>query len=314
MPTPAEQAQKSHGYGVRLVRGPFVNLKPHPDHTQDEASFLAYAADLKRRGALLAADFFSGAGGLSLGLENSGFKAVLSADTDEFANRTHSHHFGGMAVDWDLSDPSAIDRLANLVRRAGIDLVAGGPPCQPFSKAGRSMLRYRVQSGLRDPHDERRDLWRSFLEIVQLSRPRAVVMENVPDMALDREMFILRSMVEGLEQLGYSVEERVVDTWRYGVPQFRQRLILVALQNNTKFSWPEESAQKVTVWNAIGDLPEVEGGWRPEGGEHGWAEYSGPITQFQLEMRSAVNADDAHKVLITSPVPFETTIGKPSNA
>ena len=68
-------------------------------------------------------------------------------------------------------------------------------------------------------------------------------MENVPDMALDREMFILRSMVEALEQLGYSVEERVVETWRYRVPQFRQRLILVALRDNVKFTWPEESPE-----------------------------------------------------------------------
>ena len=68
--------------------------------------------------------------------------------------------------------------------------------------------------------------------MVQLARPRAVVMENVPDMALDREMFILRSMTEELEQIGYSVSARVVDTWRYGVPQMRQRLLLVALENS----------------------------------------------------------------------------------
>ncbi len=129
-------------------------------------------------------------------------------------------------------------------------------------------------------------------------------MENVPDMALDREMFILRSMVEELEQMDYSVEERVVDTWRYGVPQFRQRLILVALQHNTQFRWPAETERKVTVWNAIGDLPEVEGGWRPEGGEHGWAEYSHPVTHFQREMRQGVARSDSHKVFdhITRPV------------
>ena len=63
-------------------------------------------------------------------------------------------------------------------------------------------------------------------------------MENVPDMALDREMFILRTMVHELESLGYAVEERVVDTWRYGVPQFRQRLILVALRDGAAFRWP----------------------------------------------------------------------------
>jgi hypothetical protein len=185
-------------------------------------------------GVPLAADFFSGAGGLSLGLEQAGFKVILSADNEPFAIRTHAHHFGGMSVDWDLSDPKVVAKIAELVSAAGIDLVAGGPPCQPFSKAGRSMLRYRVQAGLRDPHDERRDLWRSFLEIIERSRPKAVLMENVPDMALDREMFILRSMVEELEQIGYSVEQRVVDTWRYGVPQFRQRLTLVAQCRRTR--------------------------------------------------------------------------------
>ena len=56
-------------------------------------------------------------------------------------------------------------------------------------------------------------------------------MENVPDMALDKDMFILRTMVHELESLGYAVEERVVDTSQYGVPQFRQRLILVALRD-----------------------------------------------------------------------------------
>lgn len=290
---------------MRLVRGPFVKLPPRADHTEDATEFLTYAkAVRKTTGAPLAADFFSGAGGLSLGLEQAGYKVVMSADHEPFANRTHAHHFGGLSVDWDLSDPAVVAKVGDLVREAEVDLVAGGPPCQPFSRAGRSMIRYRVQSGLRDPHDERRDLWRSFLEIVDRARPKAVLMENVPDMALDREMFILRSMVEELEQMNYSVEERVIDAWRYGVPQFRQRLILVALQDNTEFRWPEEDPHKVTVWNAIGDLPEVEGGWRPEGGQHGWADYSGPVTQFQREMRAGVALADSHKVFdhITRPV------------
>jgi DNA (cytosine-5)-methyltransferase 1 len=289
---------------VKLVRGPFLNLEPHPEHCDDAKSFLKYAARAKAAGAVLAADLFSGAGGLSLGLEDAGFQVVFSADHDKSAIRTHRHHFGGMSVDWDLADPDTVARVGDLIREAGIDLLAGGPPCQPFSKAGRSMIRYRVETGERDPHDERRDLWRSYLEVVQIARPKAVIMENVPDMALDKEMFILRSMVEELEQLGYSVEERVVDTWRYGVPQFRQRLILVALRDGVRFDWPDEAAEKVTVWNAIGDLPEVEGGWRPDGGEFGWTDYPGPITQFQKEMRSRVDQQDAHKLFdhITRPV------------
>ncbi|MGV1004865.1 MAG: DNA cytosine methyltransferase [Candidatus Nanopelagicales bacterium] len=301
--------KKGHTYGVRLVRGPFVNLTPNSEHysSDDIEGFLKYTAALRRRGERLAADFFSGAGGLSLGLERAGYKVVFGADHDPSAIRTHSHHFGGMSVDWDLSDALAINNVANICRAAEVDLIAGGPPCQPFSKAGRSGIRHRVETGQRDPYDERRDLWRSFLEIVQLVRPRAVVMENVPDMALDREMFILRSIVEELEQLGYSVEERVVEAWRYGVPQIRQRLILVALRNNLRFTWPAESTRKVTVWNAIGDLdePEILGGWRPEGGADGWAEYSGlPQGAFQTEMREGISTSDSGKVFdhITRPV------------
>ena len=184
---------------------------------------------------------------------------VLGADHDAEAVETHRHHFGGLALDWDLADTSRVAKIARLVAAAGVELLAGGPPCQPFSKAGRSKIRHRVRQGLRDPRDERKDLWRSFLDVIDHAKPPAVIMENVPDMALDPEMFILRTMVHELESLGYAVEERVADAWRYGVPQFRQRLILVALRDGIAFRWPEETPDKMTVWNAIGDLPEVEG-------------------------------------------------------
>ncbi len=303
MRDPAVLAQRRQ-YGVRLVRGPFVRLPPHPDACADERDLLAYAARLREKGVRLAADLFSGAGGLSLGLEAAGYQVVLAADTDAEAVETHRHHFGGLVLDWDLGDTGNVAEIGRLVAAAGVELLAGGPPCQPFSKAGRSKIRHRVRHGLRDPRDERRDLWRSFLEVVRVARPPAVVMENVPDMALDREMFILRAMVHELEELGYAVEERLVDTSRYGVPQFRQRLILVALRDRVAFSWPEESPEKVTVWNAIGDLPEVKGGWRPQRGASGWADYDGPVTEFQRRMRAGISCADAAKIYdhVTRPV------------
>jgi DNA (cytosine-5)-methyltransferase 1 len=295
---------REHTYGVKLVRGPFVRLDPHGEACGDEEQFLTYAAHLRDEGAHLAADLFSGAGGLSLGLEAAGYRVVLGADHDVEAVETHRHHFGGLTLDWDLSDSGHVSRIAGLIAAAGVELLAGGPPCQPFSKAGRSKIRHRVRHGLRDPRDERKDLWRSFLEVIDRAKPSAVIMENVPDMALDPEMFILRTMVHELENRGYAVEERVADAWRYGVPQFRQRLILVALRDGIAFRWPDETADKTTVWNAIGDLPEVEGGWRPEGGAHGWKKYDGPVTEFQRRMRSGMDGEDAVKVQdqITRPV------------
>ena len=294
-------------YGVKLVRGPFVRLPAHGLACDSEDDLLALAPTLGRP---LAADLFCGAGGLSLGLSQAGFDVVLAVDTDPEALETHRAYHPGLTANWDLGDEDVVEQVASLVRKCGIKLVAGGPPCQPFSRAGRSMLRELVRTGRRHHHDHRRDLWESFLRVVELSTPDAVVMENVPDMALDRGMVILRAMIERLESIGYSVEERVVDTWRYGVPQFRQRLILVALANNRAFEWPAEAEDRVTVDIALSDLPEVEGGWRPSNGEgpdpiaSGWAEYGGPRTDFQRRAREGVPAEHGGRIYdqITRPV------------
>src|ERR1017187_262538 len=131
-------------YGVKLVRGPFVRLPAHPQACEDGEAFLSYAARLRAEGAHLAADLFSGGGGLSLGLEVAGYRVVLAADKDAEAVETHRHHFGGLALDWDLSDIGRVRKVGRLVSAAGVELLAGGPPCQPFSKAGRSKIRHRV--------------------------------------------------------------------------------------------------------------------------------------------------------------------------
>lgn len=295
----APQATKGK-YGVRLVRGPFIQLPPHAEECSEE-DFLAYAARLRAEGHRLAADLFSGAGGLSLGLQAAGYRVVIGIDRDREATETHRHHFGGLTVNWDLGDPERVAKVAQLIRDAGIELLAGGPPCQPFSRAGRSKIRHRILHGHADPSEERRHLWHSFLKVVMIAQPAAVLMENVPDMVLDKDMFILRTMVHEMESLGYAVEERVVDTSQYGVPQFRQRLILVALRDKTAFTWPSPLPDQVTVGNAIADLPEVEGGWRPE---EGWQRYEGPKSPFQRRMREGIDGDDAGRVYdhITRPV------------
>ena len=288
-------------YGVKLVRGPFVELPRHPNAVDDAADLPAVAAKLS---GPLAADLFCGAGGLSLGLADAGYSVVLGVDNDEDALATHRAYHPGLSANWDLGDEEVVERTGELLRDIGVQLVAGGPPCQPFSKAGRSGLRDLVRTGRRDAHDHRSDLWQSFLRIVSIAKPEAVLMENVPDMALDRDMLILRTMADELEHLGYSVEARVVDTWRYGVPQHRQRLILVALADRIRFEWPAEHAQVVTLGNAISDLPPVDGGWRPDGGANGWADYDGARTSYQKKMRERVHIDDSTKLFdhITRPV------------
>ena len=86
------EGAKRGKYGVKLVRGPFVQLPPHPDECSED-DFLQYAERLRADGYRLAADLFSGAGGLSLGLETAGYRVVLGIDYDREATETHRHHF-----------------------------------------------------------------------------------------------------------------------------------------------------------------------------------------------------------------------------
>lgn len=291
---------------TKQVRSAALRLSLHPDHANDAVGLSVLCARIRRDqpDTLLVADLFSGAGGLSYGLEASGMRVVFGADHYAEANATHAHHFAGLSVDWDLSEAGVVEEVAALLLESKIDVLAGGPPCQPFSKAGRSGIRHRVREGLRDPNDTRRDLWRSYLEVVRLSKPRAVIMENVPDMALDREMFILRSMALDLEHLGYSVSTRIIQTSDYGVPQHRQRLILVALRNGIAFTWPEPVERPVTLRQAISDLPSVDGGWHIAENREGFQKYTGAIDPFQVEMRAHVPRTQAGRVYdhITRPV------------
>ena len=114
----------------RFARGQALRLPKHPEHCSDPAEL----ADLVRRlraspdQPLLAADLFSGAGGMSLGLEQAGMRVVFGADFDADALATHAHHFAGMSVDWDLGDPERVEEVgAHPPRRRGSTSSPAGP-------------------------------------------------------------------------------------------------------------------------------------------------------------------------------------------
>lgn len=242
-------------YGVRLMRSDDLSLPRHSDGC-DRENFAAWTAERVEEGAHLAVDLFSGAGGLSLGVEKAGWTVAAAVDNDPKSVQTHQHNFGGLAVQTDLSDPAARRSLVRLLRKAPpIDLVVGGPPCQPFSRAGLSKIRSLVRDGVRDENDERRELWQVFLDVVMKLKPRAVLMENVPDMALGDNYRAVRTMIERLECNGYYTDLRLVDAWQYGVPQHRKRLILLARNDVGRFHWPAKVSKRTTLAETIGDLP-----------------------------------------------------------
>ena len=292
----------SDPYKVKQVRGPFVSIDPHPQtaSTVDELVALAKSVD-----GPLAADLFCGCGGMSLGLEGAGFTSIVGVDYNEQALETYNGLFAGMALHRDLSDPAVIKEVIQLLREADVDLISGGPPCQPFSRAGRSRIRELVDLGLRDAHDRRRDLWQSFVEIVAGVKPRAAIMENVPELALGDDMRTLRTIVDELEGEGYDVYTRILSAPDLGIPQFRQRMILVAIRDGGEFTWPDPVEELVTLGHAIGDLPSIEGGWRPEGGAAGYQDYRPELyNDFVAEMRDGLHIDAASRLYdhITKPV------------
>ena len=145
-------------YGVRIERSAPLRLPVHSD-TPRSQSWRRWALGQTRPRAI---DLFSGCGGLGLGLQSAGYTVILSVDNDPWALETHRHNLPGVALDLDLSEPGRVDSLVRLLSGIPIHLVAGGPPCQPFSRAGRSKLRSLVREGARPARDNRTELWQSF--------------------------------------------------------------------------------------------------------------------------------------------------------
>jgi DNA (cytosine-5)-methyltransferase 1 len=270
-------------YGVRIKRSDSLELPPAEGGCTPET--FAEWVGRRKDNELLAVDLFSGAGGLSLGLERAGWTVAAAVDADDRALETHAHNFSGLSLKMDLGDPAERDALVDLIGGTKIDLVAGGPPCQPFSRAGRSKIRSLVKEGKRDPHDHRKELWMAYLDIVSRLSPRAVLMENVPDMGFGDDFFVVRCIEQALEEAGYATQVRLVDAWNYGVPQHRKRLILLARKDVQEFTWPAPEARKTTLLDAIGDLPELDVDNKDYGGRERPYRMPRNISPFAREMR-----------------------------
>ena len=246
----------------------------------------------------IAVDLFCGAGGLSHGLEMAGYRVVLSVDTDPWSLESHRHNFPGDAVSVDLSTEDGRDAVVERCQDIQVDLVAGGPPCQPYSLAGRAKLRSLVEDGKRESEDSRRDLWQAFLDVVERVQPRAVLLENVPDMALGDGMSVVRLLLNRLEEAGYEADARILSAQRYGVPQQRRRLFVVGVHSGIHFSWPlsESSGQSVTVHDAISDLPVLEVEPGQELGAAVMRYDSEPTSDFARHARKNCTGGDAQQL------------------
>jgi DNA (cytosine-5)-methyltransferase 1 len=244
-------------------RGHALRLPAHPD-APDPADLSGVRRWVRGSRRPTAIDLFAGAGGLSLGLHNAGFTVLVGADSDRWAVETHTANVGGLGFVGDLADPSELMERLDAWGIRTVDLVAGGPPCQPFSRAGSSKIRSLVRSGARASDDPRAQLWRGYMAVVEHLRPRVVLVENVPDLPRWDEGAVLAGFYESLRELDYEVDARVIDAYRHGVPQHRARLFIVGVLGGAPLQWPAQTDPAPTLRDAIGDLPPVPPAHREE--------------------------------------------------
>jgi len=193
-------------------------------------------------------DLFAGAGGLSLGLKNCGFKADFVNDIDPQFCETYLKN--NPSVNVDCFDISARDVNPIFKKFKGIDLVVGGPPCQGFSQKGSRL-------GLKD---NRNYLFNKFLDVVELTQPKVVLMENVPNLLSTSGGYFKSQILDFFQNLNYQCKYEVLNSYDYGVPQKRKRAIIVAYKSRKEFIFPEHQIKKINVSDAISDLPPLNSG------------------------------------------------------
>ena len=189
--------------------------------------------------ALSVLEICAGGGGQAVGLEQAGFEPVGLLEIDKNACNTLKHN----RPNWNIFEADIRDFSAKEFR--GVDLLAGGVPCPPFSIAGKQL----------GPEDER-DLFPEALRLIRESQPAAVMLENVAGFASARFHDYRRGLLQHLRTMGYEADWQILNASSFRVPQLRPRFILVAIKQQYAdgFPWPSPLPHPPTVAETVGDL------------------------------------------------------------
>ncbi|MCL2071492.1 MAG: DNA (cytosine-5-)-methyltransferase [Oscillospiraceae bacterium] len=173
-------------------------------------------------------DLFCGIGGIRLGMERAGFECVLSCDINSECRKTYSENFG----EYPLGDIKDISEKAI----PNYDVLCAGFPCQPFSASGK-------QKGF---NDHRGTLFFDICRIIEETQPKVVLLENVKNLIYHDGKRTLTVILEKLRELGYTPEWRLLNAVDFGVPQNRERIIIIASKNKN-FDFNMVNTKKRTV-------------------------------------------------------------------
>ena len=199
-------------------------------------------------------ELFSGCGGLSTGFLDAGLHVAAGFEWEARAvdvyNYNHAYR-GSMGIRYDLNGAKG-QELLSVAGVQKIDFLIGGPPCQPFSIAGKR----------KGTQDERASLLDHYVRLVRELKPEAFLLENVPNLATIDDGEILKRVVQRLHRLGYGLRYEVVKAADFGVPQMRKRLVMLGIHGRSEIEFPNPThgdglRPYMTVRDAIGDLPDA---------------------------------------------------------
>lgn len=244
-------------------------------------------------------DLFAGVGGMSLGFEKQGFDIIVANECDPLIAESYkeNHKKTKMIV----GDITTLDLKESFGKYKGeVDVVIGGPPCQGFSQKGKR----------KTIHDERNFLFKYYVKVVELVKPKYFIMENVPNLLTAEKGYFKKEIEELFNAMGYSLTMGVLNASDYGVPQNRKRAVIIGKLNGKALDLPVPLNKKVTIWDAISDLAYLESG---EGKEE-QLYLNAPETDYQKKLRKNSKCLYNHIATKHSKVALERLALIPENA
>ncbi|MEG0830253.1 MAG: DNA (cytosine-5-)-methyltransferase [Anaerovoracaceae bacterium] len=200
-------------------------------------------------------ELFAGAGGLALGIEKAGFETIGLIEIDKAASETlRRNRPNWRVINEDVEKISLLDLEDYFnIKKGELDLLSGGAPCQSFSYAGKRL-------GLQDA---RGTLFYHYAIFLQKLQPKMFLFENVRGLLTHDNGKTINNMLDIFKEQGYTVQKKVLNAWDYGVPQKRERLILIGIRNDLvdkiAFNFPMQHKYKPVLRDILLDCPKSAG-------------------------------------------------------
>lgn len=213
--------------------------------------------------SLNAIDLFSGAGGLHIGFERAGYDIKLCIDNNDLVEKTHRRNFPNIPmINRDINCVPS-EEIKTYLKGESVDIVIGGPPCQGFSTIGKRVSSDPEKRTKKDPRNE---LVLTYAKLIRELRPKFIVMENVKGILTLQKGDYLKNVLRQLRDAGYNVDYKLINMADYGVPEIRERVIILGNRVGLPVEFPEPDHSDdpndglpmwENCWDAIKDLEKL---------------------------------------------------------